>query len=556
MVDYVGQAHPSQQFSRYWDAPTMDADGLLRTLKTLREERCGDPLLLRSLSHRFYSSAEEFFPLQIDELLVHFASLSYSDDNLLNGFLGRLGDVVFEASPRRVVRLLRNGAVLHLHPDIWLEDVLAQLHRQLPNLREGLPSCLESLALLRVAPKTPLAELLLTQGLLVEDELGPGFFTRLFERWSLHHLEHAEAQERAVQAASRAEQMDLRDGLNLLAGLRRCRGAEVRGAADTLEEQLRARLSRSSSDPPPVSLPPDADGDAGGDKGAIVEYREFRDHRAAAADATLALTWMRRLSLRSPPLWTACAEAIELTLKACKAPDSRPWLGAFAREHLPEVVHSLAALSTGDDDEAKTIAALLQCEEMRTAMPQHTATEALRLLHAACLVAVQAPADQQRSFVQAVDWKQLLTHVVRRARQLTLPERRTLLVMVHFLEDLASEYDLPLTATLQLGASRVPVVPLPPLRPAGMREHTVAADPSHHDAFETLLPSLAAPGGPRGLRLLKPREQFAGAGHGGGAVPADATTPECQLVVRALRRRGWADVELRGWEEPAPRIGR
>ena len=35
------------------------------------------------------------------------------------------------------VRLLRNGAALHLRPEAWLPPLLPALERQLPNLRAG-----------------------------------------------------------------------------------------------------------------------------------------------------------------------------------------------------------------------------------------------------------------------------------------------------------------------------------------------------------------------------------------------------------------------------------
>jgi len=99
--------------------------------------------------------------------------------------------------------------------------------------REGLPSVLASLRLLGLRDEE-LSELLLTQGLLSTSELGHAFFTRLFEQWSLHNFEHAEAFDHATELASNGSALsDVRDSLNLLAGLWRC-GIQ---AAD-LEERL------------------------------------------------------------------------------------------------------------------------------------------------------------------------------------------------------------------------------------------------------------------------------------------------------------------------------
>ena len=72
--------------------------------------------LLAALSKRFHGHAEEFFPPQIEDLLGLFASLGYSDEHLLHGTLGRLQDLASDASPRRLIRLLRAGSQLQWAP--------------------------------------------------------------------------------------------------------------------------------------------------------------------------------------------------------------------------------------------------------------------------------------------------------------------------------------------------------------------------------------------------------------------------------------------------------
>merc|ERR1740121_2653733 len=117
---------------------------------------------------------------------------------------------------------------------------MPQLHYHLPNFRDGIPSLLESIHAGRY--KDPeLVELLLTQGLMVSSELGDSFFTRLFERWSRFKYTHAAAEESAIALAevstsADAGHLDIRDSLNLLAGLFRSQNPEVVKMGEMLEQ--------------------------------------------------------------------------------------------------------------------------------------------------------------------------------------------------------------------------------------------------------------------------------------------------------------------------------
>ncbi|CAE7240188.1 unnamed protein product, partial [Symbiodinium sp. CCMP2456] len=104
-------------FVRFFEAPTMSADQVVSTLKELAQEQNADVKLLAALSRRYYGHAEEFFPPQIEDVLGSFAALGFADENLLKGIEGRIEDLASDASPRRVVRVLRSGASLRLDPE-------------------------------------------------------------------------------------------------------------------------------------------------------------------------------------------------------------------------------------------------------------------------------------------------------------------------------------------------------------------------------------------------------------------------------------------------------
>eukprot|EP00928_Gymnodinium_smaydae_P021802 TRINITY_DN18537_c0_g1_i5.p1 TRINITY_DN18537_c0_g1~~TRINITY_DN18537_c0_g1_i5.p1 ORF type:complete len:342 (-),score=73.74 TRINITY_DN18537_c0_g1_i5:270-1295(-) len=309
VADRVNGVAPALKFRRLCEAPTMEPDAVVATLRELVAERSADVPLFGALSQRFHARAEEFFPLQIDRLLGCFAELGYADESLAEGVAGRVGDLMSDASPRRVVRVLRNAAALRLPHEVWLDAATTQLHRHLPNLRDGVPSVLESLGALRWRDEE-LAELLLTQGLLIVDGLHTGgrmnsdrdgYLARLFERWSRIGFNHAEVEGLAVDLArtkATSLDFDVRDTINLLAGLRRCAGDGAREACRELEAAFIDRL------------------------------------RAAKAEDTAmvaaALAWMERLSFCSPALWQACADAVELALADA----------SFVRKEAPRVLRS------------------------------------------------------------------------------------------------------------------------------------------------------------------------------------------------------------------------
>lgn len=459
---------------------------MIRTLRELVDEKSSDVYLFQALSRRFHAKAEEFFPPQIDDLLGCFADLGYADEPLLEGFAGRLDDIVSDASPRRVSRLLRNGAALRLAPEAWLEPVVAQLERHVASTHEGIPGALANLHAVRCRD-AEMTELLLSQGLFVADQNSDdAFFTRVFERWSRHGQRHAEAEGRAAALAQGRTDLDVRDELNLLAGLLRC---GQKGDASPLEDRVSSRLGASSPQ-----------------------------------EVATAAEWMQRLSLRSEKLWAACADSMELALKD----------KVFVRDRLPGALRALAALSVGDG-EAALLARLLAAQETRAALPKYGAPQALQLLHAGCLAAAAGGKEPDASLLAP-----FAAQAARLARQLSLPERRTLSAAAGFLSGAkgGAEFD-----ALAARAGALPLAALPPLYAAEDAdcEGLVAVEVGG----ESLLrPAGGAADGRSGIRYLAFGDTFAGQGAGKKAIERSMLTPSCLLPVLALARQGW-QVELR-----------
>eukprot|EP00929_Paragymnodinium_shiwhaense_P034851 TRINITY_DN18911_c0_g2_i1.p1 TRINITY_DN18911_c0_g2~~TRINITY_DN18911_c0_g2_i1.p1 ORF type:complete len:563 (-),score=159.34 TRINITY_DN18911_c0_g2_i1:82-1716(-) len=498
----------SVAFKRIYDAPTMDPDTVVQTLQAMVAEKSGDALLMEALSKRFMRHAEEFFPPQIDDALASFAELGYADDAMLRGFMGRIGDVMSDASPRRVVRILRNGTLLRLWPEEWLEHALPQTHRHLPNLREGVPACLASLHAVRWRDEE-MAELLLTQGLIVAEELGDGFLARVLERWSRFGFRHKEAEAAAAKLASGdgvAAELDVRDCLNLLAALRRCGDKKLAAAADKLEQSLNERLKVSAS-----------------------------------AEVVDALLFMEVLALQSGQLWRTCADAVELALEETN----------FARDHLPPAVHALAALlPTGGGEKGLDatglllLGRLLGSAAVKKYLPRYKAPQLLQLVRAGGLASVlcEPGGETQSKLAGTVPWAEMIAPMSRLGCQLPLPGRRALWQTAVVLEDVGksgglgdkSESSTKLLVQSVGQEELLRLAPLPALveDPLGSRERP--------DAQDVGAESLLVAGDKKGVKFL---------GHGDTFVTAKADsspllTPGCMLAARALELQGW-QVEMR-----------
>eukprot|EP00931_Biecheleriopsis_adriatica_P022345 TRINITY_DN14382_c0_g2_i1.p1 TRINITY_DN14382_c0_g2~~TRINITY_DN14382_c0_g2_i1.p1 ORF type:complete len:543 (+),score=110.19 TRINITY_DN14382_c0_g2_i1:201-1631(+) len=475
----------------------MDADRVVSTLQQLVKEKSSDVHLLAALSQRFHAHAEEFFPPQIEELLGAFASLGYADASLLRGAAGRMQDLASDASPRRVARLLRYGSALRLQPEVWLPQVLPTLRRQLPNMREGLPSLLACLHALRWRD-SELNELLLTQGFIVSEDLGDQFLGRLLEAWSRFGDWDEEVQDRLEELAKqisanvgRADSTfghDMRDGLNVLVGLLRLGAARGKDttpstAALELEEKLAVRLSSLSS-----------------------------------KEAARTIAWLRRLALRSVPLWKAGADAVELALKE----------QAFVRDLLPDAVHALASVaSPSDGEEVALLASMLVTPEVRAVSARFTAGQNLQVLHAASMLGL-------------LDDKMVpvAPQAARLARQLSLPERRILRTVA----DSHGGSCKPLVSA----ADTLSLAPLPPLLDSGAADSAGKLVAVEVGAEALLMPRSSNDGGgqkPRsGIRFLGFGDTLAGAAVvQKGGLPL---SPSCQLTLNAFRKHGWT-VDLR-----------
>lgn len=493
--DWINGVSPSLAFKRFFDAPTMDAAEVVRTARDLVSERSSDVFLFQALSRRFHAHAEEFFPPQIDDLLSAFAELGYADEPLLLALRGRLEDVMLGASPRRVVRVLRNAAILRLEPQEWLGTVLEHLDRQMPNLREGVPAVLASLHAMRFTDPEVI-DLLLAQGLLVSDDLGESYFARLFEQWSRHGARNAEAEELAVGLASSIGTADIRDALNILAALRRYK--DHARAAHELEGHIEKRL-----------------------------------RSATAEEVALALSWMERLAVCSESLWMTCSEVVETSVQTKD----------FVRDSMPGAVHALASLSLSRPGEAMFLAKLLSASRVRKAVPKFRAPQPLRLLRAACLAAVtcEPGSHGELDLVSSLDWPGLVMPAARLSRQCLLPERRQLAQVSEILRDLDVRYQLQLGEHLQV----LDDLPVPSLRARkdcsldGSAEQAIVDVELGGDA---LLCEAGREEAQRGIKFLGPGDVFASPR--ATKVEGMQLTPACRLAVRALELQGWT-VEMR-----------
>jgi len=241
-----------------------------------------------------------------------------------------------------------------------------------------------------------------------------------------------------------------------------------------------------------------------------------------AEEAAVALEWMQRLALRSPRLWRACADNVELALQDRQ----------FMRTQLPAAICALAALGSGAEESALG-SALLSAAVDTAAMPKYSAEQVLDLFRAACLLRLTGNAGDAKAAVA------LLAPAARLASQLPLPGRRALLEAAETLgEDAGGEALAALKA--------LPMAPLPAL--AGS-DKEADWDSAEVGPQALLLPAGGGDADRRGVRLVGFGDMFAApppaATSGKTAVlEPSLTTPSCRLALRALELQGWK-VELR-----------
>lgn len=251
-----------------------------------------------------------------------------------------------------------------------------------------------------------------------------------------------------------------------------------------------------------------------------------------------ALSWMVTVSLRSHPLWEACASAVEESLKNL----------SFRRHAFPDAVHSLAMLISGPveevTDELRLVVGFLSSPDISSAIPRYNALQSLKLLHAACLLATRStPASKaEEHIVQTIPWDTFARQAVRLSRQLNLPNRRMLKMAAEVLRDIAKRYDLDADNYLAI-TDQLAVVGLPPL--VGVADEL--EDPDEWEMVEVgaeAFLQFPQTGRVPGLKFLSDRKcvKFLGTGdvfanHG---EHSQSMTPSCQLVLRAMDLQGWS----------------
>ena len=132
---------------------------------------------LSILAESASKSSAYFYPPQILQTLSLFGEISYSATELFSFLISRKTCLLNEASPKRLVELLRAMAALNLpifHQAIWPE-LRAQLVQQLPQIRRGVPSIINSLSRQDCADEE-LVEALITQSVCTKNLIGESFF--------------------------------------------------------------------------------------------------------------------------------------------------------------------------------------------------------------------------------------------------------------------------------------------------------------------------------------------------------------------------------------------
>jgi hypothetical protein len=184
---------PEDSFRIITKGPTFKPEELIGALRTLGQVSSPSLTAVSVLCQRAAAAAEQFYPPQIVEVFSGLAKIGHTDSEPLMSLLTeRLGDVLNEASPRRIVLLIVAMADLELHlfsTEIW-PPFRKEIARLLPQFKRGIPSLLQSLA------KLGCKDLELANALLVQAECL--YTTAEIEREFFVH---------AIEAASRIDGM-------------------------------------------------------------------------------------------------------------------------------------------------------------------------------------------------------------------------------------------------------------------------------------------------------------------------------------------------------------
>jgi len=183
------------------------------------------------------------------------------------------------------------------------------------------------------------------------------------------------------------------------------------------------------------------------------------------------------------------------------------------------------------------VAGLLSQAERSGSLPRYSASQALQLLHAACLLLPGREPGGQLARSPPVPWAPLTAHVARLARKLALPERRLLSALVGHLQSAPPDHSPGAVGALGAMPS-LPVAALPPLRGSCGGER-----------LEWLVVETGAESLLRRARGASQQAACKFLGFGDVLTPVPASggpplvSPACLLKVQALRLKGW-QVEL------------
>jgi len=382
-----------------------------------------DESLLRAMSYRFYESAEEFFPPQIQQVLTLFRDLSYADECVLGGLVGRLDDMLMRPSPRRMYELMDAYADLHISHPLALQPVLDRVSDRMQEFTKELPRLLASMATLQTHDRL-LVDGLATQAYLQRDYIRDNFIWA-FEAFSRHGYTHGDIEPAFKQLVTQPrKRWSLGEKVGLLAGCVRIGDQE---GADKMRSELLSDVSGDS------------------------------------AKQSLLLEYMKRLRLRDAGLVRMCEEGLEMSLQSLDA----------VRGHLAHDIHALAMLIP---TQPTLLAVAMTSPMLVQSLARLDAKKLTLLLHAACCMLVHATSQQQGATEalgmdsHSAMWAGLLTGIERGWRQLDLTHRRMLLAAIIYLQDqtaVQTEAVLPAEAVSFMRSFRhAGVPPLPPSSPS------------------------------------------------------------------------------------------
>ncbi|KAF8820934.1 hypothetical protein IE077_002638 [Cardiosporidium cionae] len=350
----------------------------------IRNHHSAHLLLLKATTKRLFESADEFFPPQIVQMLQNFASIGYSDEDLIGVLVSRIDDLCENPSPKRITEMLRIFASLHFHHPLVVIPLKEKMLEKMHDFTYEIPSLLNSLALLFEHDRLSIDQLA-TQAFLKKDSLGSEYCS-VVEKLSHHgycHESFVSDVDQLMSSSLKPTVFSVKKSLKFYCSC-------LRLGYPQQAKQLRNRI-----------------------------LTVLGEHTFSASQLATLLEEMYTMRLRDDEIQAYFIHYLENRLKNT----------AFVSTHCLRFMTVLAGVSS---TESSFLLTVINSNEMKRLRPSLSAYQLCQLLYDTCLLLHASP--NARNVIMTDFFSDILSYLKRCHLQMNLNFRRKLLECVFFIQ--------------------------------------------------------------------------------------------------------------------------